>query len=315
LTSILHTLAFLVPLAVPGKERAMVDTRDQSTDEATLKDGGFIRQARPDSFAVRVKTIGGDITADQLAGVARLAERFGSGELHLTVRQGVEITNVPMGSFAEVRQGLAELGLSPGPCGPRVRGIVACPGSTACKRGLTDTKHLAHALDDRLGGRGGLPHKFKMAVTGCTASCAKPQENEVGFQGAVLPILDEVGGDCIACDVCADVCPTGAITYDEDGRPIIAEDKCEFDGDCVTACPTAALGVVRSGWRAYVGGKFGREPKLGLEIGGMFDDDEALAIAERAFEAFKELGDPGERMRVTIDRVGFEGFRRRVLGR
>lgn len=282
-------------------------------DESTLKGGGFVKLRQKDRWAVRIRIPNGDMTADTLAGLAALAKQFGDGEIHLSVRQSVEIRGVRIEQFEEVKAALAALGLGPGVCGPRARNTVACPGSAVCKRGLNNTTELADKLSERFYAREGLPHKFKTAVSGCPASCAKPQANDVGFIGAVEPIFDELEGDCIACGICADVCPTGAITLDAEGRPVIDLAKCDRDGECVSACPTGAIRANKRGWRVFMGGNFGRNPALAYEVGDIVDTDEAVEIAERALEAFVRHAEGRERMRVVMDRIGKDDFLKEVL--
>jgi len=282
-------------------------------DENTLKGGGFVKLRQKDRWAVRVKVPFGEIDAKSLAALADIAQRFGDGEMHLTVRQSLEFRGVSIDQFAEIKAALAEAGFGPGVCGPRVRATVACPGAAVCKRGLHDTWELATALDKRLYAREGLPHKFKTAVSGCPSSCAKPQANDVGFIGAVEPVFDEVEGECIACGVCADACLVGAITYDADGHPVIDYDKCTHDGLCVSACPTAAIGVRKRGWRVLLGGNFGRSPALAYEVGEIVDTAEAVEIAERALAAFVRHAQGRERVRVVVDRVGLDEFLKEVL--
>ncbi len=282
-------------------------------DENTLKGGGFVKLRQKDRWAVRVKVPFGETDATSLIAIARIAERFGDGEIHLTVRQSLEFRGVSIDRFDEVRAALAEAGFVPGVCGARVRATVACPGRAVCGRGLHDTYELATLLDERLYAREGLPHKFKMAVSGCPSSCAKPQANDVGFIGAVEPIFDEVEGECIACGLCASVCITGAITRDSEGRPEIDLAKCDRDGACVSACPTGAIRARTRGWRVLVGGNFGRRPALAYEVGGIVDTQEAARIAERALEAFVHHADGRERVRTVIDRVGLDEFLKEVL--
>lgn len=282
-------------------------------DESTLKCGGFVKLRQKDCWAVRVRIPNGDLTADALAALAKLAERMGAGEIHLSVRQSLEIRGVRLEQFEEVKTALAELGFGPGVCGPRARNTVACPGSATCKRGLNDTVELADLLSKRFYAREGLPHKFKTAVSGCTASCAKPQGNDVGFMGAVEPVFDELEGDCIACGICAGVCPTGAISLAEEGRPVIDLSKCERDGECVSACPTGAIRANKRGWRVFLGGNFGQHPALAYEVGDIIDTDEAVDIAERALEAFVRHAQGRERVRVVVDHVGLDEFLKEVL--
>lgn len=280
-------------------------------DESTLKGGGFIKLRPPGEYAVRVKILVGDATAEQLRAITEIAEHYGDGTVHLTVRQCIEVPHVHLDDFDPITARLAEVGLGPGACGPRVRVPVCCPGSTLCPRGLNDTKTLARALDAELYGKGTIPHKFKVGVTGCSSSCAKPQENDLGYMGAVEPAFDT--DECIACGLCAETCPVGAISTDADGRPVIDRALCRHDGKCIAVCPTGALRAGRTGWRVFVGGRFGAEPKLGEELVPFIDDDEALPLARRVLDAYVEVAKPRERLGVAIDRIGLEAFADRVL--
>ena len=282
-------------------------------DENALKGGGFVKLRQKDRWALRVKVPFGEIDARSLSALAAIAERFGDGEMHLTVRQSLEIRGVRVEQFEEVRAALGEAGFGPGVCGPRVRATVACPGETACRRSLHDTHELAIALDARLYAREGLPHKFKIAVSGCPSSCAKPQANDVGFIGAVEPVLDEVDGECIACGVCHSECASGAISLDAADRPVIDGSKCDGDGACVSACPTGAIRAGARGWRVFLGGNFGRNPALAYEVGGIVDTRQAVDIAERAVAAFVHHAEGRERSRVVMDRVGLDEFLKEVL--
>lgn len=282
-------------------------------DDNILKAGGFLKLRQKDRWAVRVRVANGDISAESLGALAGLAQRFGDGEIHFTVRQSIEIRGVRVEEFTEVQAALAEAGFGPGVGGSSARNTVTCPGSRTCRRGLNDTVALSDLLTERLYARDGLPHKFKSAVSGCPASCAKPQGSDIGFLGAVEPVFDEAEGDCIACGICARVCPAGAISLDSDGRPVIDLSACDRDGECVSACPTRAIRASKHGWRVFLGGNFGRHPALAYEVGGIVDTAEAVDIAERALEAYVRHGHGRERLRVVVDRVGLDEFLEEVL--
>lgn len=46
---------------------------------------------------------------------------------------------------------------------------------------------------------------------------------------------------CVSCGLCKKVCPSWAITYDEEKKPIIDLGRCIFCGECADACPTNAI--------------------------------------------------------------------------
>ena len=48
-----------------------------AVDYSTFKKGGFMRQKQKDNFSLRLRVVGGNLTAKQLAKIAEVAENFG----------------------------------------------------------------------------------------------------------------------------------------------------------------------------------------------------------------------------------------------
>ena len=46
-------------------------------------------------------------------------------------------------------------------------------------------------------------------------------------------------GECIACGVCVDECPQGALTVDD--VCVVDEDSCIECGICIDSCPSNAI--------------------------------------------------------------------------
>jgi anaerobic sulfite reductase subunit C len=288
-------------------------TLSRSLDLASMKTGGFIKQKEKDLFVVRLRTPVGKIGADHLAKISEVAANYGSGRLHLTVRQGIEIQDVPFNLLQTVRDELEGAGVRIGACGPRFRVVTACPGAGICPNGLVESERLGLETDERFYGRPeglDLPHKFKVTFAGCTSNCPKAQENDVGFQGQVETEL--FPDECNFCGVCEVSCKEGAITMAEDGLPRKDLSKCIFCGDCVKSCPTDAWKIKRTGLAAYVGGRWGRHPELGKKIGDFFSVEQVPEIIEAVLKFYKEEGKRGERLGVTINRVGLEALKRRL---
>lgn len=272
------------------------------TDYATLKKGGFMKQKQKDHFSLRLSVVGGQVTAEQLVAITEVAKKYGRGYIHLTSRQGVEIPYIKLEDIDAVKDALAEGGVSPGVCGPRVRTITACQGSAVCPNGCIETEDLAKELNERYFGKE-LPHKFKFGITGCQNNCLKAEENDLGIKGGVR--VSWIEEKCINCGVCAKVCREGALQIKE-GKISIEQEKCNYCGRCSFSCPTDAYETT-PGYLVSFAGLFGNKISKGVEIVPFIEDKKALfRICDAALKFFEENAKPSERFKFTIDRVGKE---------
>ena len=277
-----------------------------AVDYAALKKGGFMRQKQKNHFSLRLAVVGGNLTAENLATIAEVAEKYGDGHVHLTSRQSVEIPFVKLDDVEEVKAELAKGGCKPGVCGPRVRTITACQGNQICPSGNIDTYDIAKKLDERYYARE-LPHKFKFGVTGCQNNCLKAEENDVGIKGASKVVWKEDA--CISCGVCEKACREGAITI-KDGKVLVEESKCNYCGRCAKACPTDAWEVT-SGYLLSFGGLFGNRIHKGEEFLPIITSEETLfRVTDAAIQFFDDNAKPSERFQFTIERVGIEKFKK-----
>lgn len=273
-------------------------------DYGTLKKGGFMRQKQKDNFSLRLAVVGGTLTAENLFKIAEVAEKYGDGHVHLTSRQGVEIPFMKLADIDAVKEALAEGGCKPGVCGPRVRTVTACQGSEICPSGNVDTYDIAKKLDERYFGRE-LPHKFKFGVTGCQNNCLKAEENDVGIKGALDVKWKEEA--CINCGVCAKACRKDAIII-EDGAVKVDYDKCNYCGRCVKSCPTDAWDATPA-YLVSFGGTFGNTISEGeYPLPLVTAEEQLFRITDAAIQFFDDYGNPSERFKFTIDRVGKEKF-------
>jgi anaerobic sulfite reductase subunit C len=271
------------------------------------KKNGFIEQRQKGYFAMRIRTRAGNMTSEQIRKVADLADKYGQGQLHFTTRQAVEMYWVPEIHYDAIIQETIDANLLPAVCGPRMRTIVACPGSSLCKFGLRDTVSLASELDELFVGQE-LPAKTKLGVSGCPNSCTKPQENDIGLQGAVQPVL---GQGCVGCGACIKACKAAAVQL-ENKIPVFNEETCIGCGQCLKICPTKAIEAARNGYNLYVGGKIGRFPQLGKKTFDLIDENEVILYLKAVLSAYQGLAMKGERIAQMINRLGLEVFKQEI---
>lgn len=158
-----------------------------------------------------------------------------------------------------------------------------------------------------------LPHKFKIAVGGCPNNCVKPDLNDLGIVGQRVPEIDL--SKCRGCKVCQveKGCPLH-VAQMEDGKIRIDADACNHCGRCVGKCPFGAVNESVSGYRIYIGGRWGKKVAQGHMLDKIFTSgDEVVEMAERAILFFRDEGLSGERFADTIDRLGFEYVQDKLL--
>lgn len=275
-------------------------------DYAALKKGGFMRQKQKGYFSLRLQVVGGNLTAENIKKISEVAEKYGHGYVHLTSRQGVEIPFINFEDIEEVKAELAKGGCKPGVCGPRVRTVTACQGNGVCPSGNIDTLKIAQELDMRYFGRE-LPHKFKFGVTGCQNNCLKAEENDLGVKGALD--VKWVEDKCINCGVCEKACRTGALS-NQNGKIVLDETKCNYCGRCVKSCPTDAW-EGESAYQVSFGGLFGNTINKGDSFLPLIKSEEQLyRVTDAAIQFFADHAKPGERFKFTIDRIGWDEFKK-----
>ncbi len=146
---------------------------------------GIYEQRIAGKFMTRIRLPGGGITPTQLTKVAELQAKYGSGEIHITDRQDIQMHSVDLENVPTIMKELVSVGLSPkGGGGNTVRNITACWGSGVCKNEVFDTAPYSVGLTEYLikdPASFTLPRKYKIAFSGCEKDCALATVNDVGF--------------------------------------------------------------------------------------------------------------------------------------
>lgn len=297
-------------------ENAVIETFEKKTvcslspeEVARVKGLGCLWDKRTaDCFNVRVITVNGKLTDEKLAAIAEAAQTFGSGEAAMTSRQTIEIQSVPYANIEPMREFLARHDLQTGGTGPKVRPVVSCKG-TSCQYGLIDTFGLSEKIHKQFyeGYHGvRLPHKFKIAVGGCPNNCVKPSLNDLGIVGQKVPVVDLAA--CKGCKACQleKACPVH-VAHVENGKICIDPEACKHCGRCVGKCPFHVTDRYITGYRVYLGGRWGKNYAHGIPMDKLFTtEEEVLSLVEKAILLFRDQGIAGERFSDTIGRIGFE---------
>jgi sulfite reductase (ferredoxin) len=150
---------------------------------------GVYEQRRKGMYMVRVRCAAGIITPLQLEKVAYLAKEYGSGSLHITTRQEIQIHDVVLESVISIIRELATVGLSSrGGGGNTVRNITASSDSGIDPNEFFDVAPHAVALTTFLINRPDswlLPRKYKIAFSNSTQDTAFATVQDLGFVACV----------------------------------------------------------------------------------------------------------------------------------
>jgi sulfite reductase beta subunit-like hemoprotein len=127
----------------------------------------------------------GDITVQQLRGLAFVSREFADGWVRTTNQQNVLLRWVPTDKVASLYRLLKGFGLAE-PSADRLADVTACPGSDTCQLGITSSRGLALAIGEifqngyaELADEAGL----RIKISGCPNSCGHHHIASIGFSG------------------------------------------------------------------------------------------------------------------------------------
>ncbi len=273
-----------------------MSTPKPTIDLSNLKAGGFIKERGKDLYTVRLRVPGGRLKVSRLKRIAEVAEKFGGEFVHLSVRQSLELVNISIRDFDAVVAELGEGDQKVATCGARVRVPVACGGCEYNPNGLVDTQKSALEIDDKLFGTPTGHHKFKVAFAGCPFDCPKSATSDIGFQGAVQPVLEK--SNCISCGLCVKNCLPKAIENGADKKPEYVPERCIACGDCIKVCPTNAWREKKRGYTVRIGGKWGRRPLVGSLFATFLPEEKVVEFAAAVLEWYQRNAEGLGRVRL-----------------
>jgi sulfite reductase beta subunit-like hemoprotein len=148
------------------------------------------RQRQHGFSTVEVKLRRGDLTPEQLRGLAEIIRRYSGGYARTTVHQNLVLRWVRNESVYEVWRALSQLEL--GDAGAdEITDVVSCPGTDSCKLGITSSMGLNQAVQDRVVAMDiddPLTRRIHIKMSGCPNGCSQHHIADIGFYGASIKV-------------------------------------------------------------------------------------------------------------------------------
>jgi sulfite reductase beta subunit-like hemoprotein/bacterioferritin-associated ferredoxin len=189
--------AFRLPAAADGEKPPVPAKRLRAAVMRPLTGTppeGCLPQRQPGYVRVPIRVPLGEIRATQLVALARVARRYGNGELHFTKDQDVELHWVETRWARRAARMLERAGLSLKGQWSGL-GVVACPGTEFCVLAVTNAqgaaKDLLKTLQPRDPDAAQLLRGVSIAISGCPNSCAKHQIADIGLAGTMTTVGEE----------------------------------------------------------------------------------------------------------------------------
>ncbi len=274
---------------------------------------------------------GNHYTTDILRKLADIWERHGSG---LIAFHGQSGDIMFQGCSSEAAQPafdeLNELGFDLGGAGPALRTAMNCVGSARCEQSCYDEVKAHRGIINRFLDemhRPALPYKFKFKFSGCGNDCVNAIHRAdfavIGTWRDDIKIDQEEVKKHIAkvgrkytIDTVVSMCPTRAISLNDDDTMEICNDSCVRCMHCINVMTKALSPGEDRGASIMIGGK--RSLKVGDMMGIMVkpfikletdeDFEELQDFAETCIEFFADNALEHERVGETIDRIGLPAF-------
>jgi nitrite reductase (NADH) large subunit len=132
------------------------------------------------SFSVVPRMFGGLCTPGDLRAIADVADKFQVPEIKVTGGQRIDLFGVKKEDLPAMWQDLSAAGFVSGHAyGKAMRTVKTCVGSQWCRFGTQDSTGLGVKMEQLTWGSW-MPHKFKLAVSGCPRNCAEATIKDFG---------------------------------------------------------------------------------------------------------------------------------------
>ena len=278
------------------------------TDFGIHMKGGVITERDADYCTIRIRAPAGIFSIEQLRGIANIAKKYGTGTVHCTTRQTLEIPHVKPVLLKKIEKALAKNETPVGSEKDEIVNIIACPGVERCKFANIDTISLAKKLDEKLFGKN-MPVKMRIALSGCPNACTSPMLNEIGVIGRVRPL--RTPGLCTGCGSCVEYCKEKAIKI-RNGISELTDDKCVQCGVCIQSCHFDLLKAEHRHFLITVGGRRGRHPQIGRPLLTVETEEQVIFAIQKIVDWVYRRAWSGRLLSEQLDELHFEKFRQDI---
>jgi len=132
------------------------------------------------SFSVVPRMWGGLTNPKELRAIADVAEKFNVPEMKVTGGQRIDLFGVKKEDLPAMWKDLSDAGFVSGHAyGKALRTVKTCVGAKWCRFGTQDSTGLGVKLEQMTWGSW-MPHKYKLAVSGCPRNCAEATIKDFG---------------------------------------------------------------------------------------------------------------------------------------
>ncbi|MGB3919404.1 MAG: nitrite reductase large subunit NirB [Thiothrix litoralis] len=132
------------------------------------------------SYSVVPRMFGGMCTSDQLRAIADVADKYEVPTMKVTGGQRIDMFGIKKEQLPAMWKDLSDAGFVSGHAyGKAMRTVKTCVGSEWCRFGTQDSTGLGVKLEELTWGSW-MPHKFKLAVSGCPRNCAEATIKDIG---------------------------------------------------------------------------------------------------------------------------------------
>ncbi|MCI0482105.1 MAG: FAD-dependent oxidoreductase, partial [Candidatus Dadabacteria bacterium] len=174
-----------------------VEVKDDPTRHGEVDKEGIYPQKQEGYFRVVVRVPLGELTAAQTKCISRLCLDYADGKIQNTMQQNFELQWVRKDKLPKLLAELNAIGLGPKGSGS-ILDVMACPGTTFCVWGVSNSQGTGDSLIRHLGGKDYLEdgeiRKLRIQISGCPNSCAQHQVADIGLSGSAGKYFLYLGG-------------------------------------------------------------------------------------------------------------------------